>query len=268
QKVREAANKTQCANNLKQIVLAMHNFHGIYNELPYARWDSSSGSHTWAAILLPFIEQDNAYRLWTTNLPGMPSQRNGLNRYNTPATFPTMVQAREHMVPIYFCPSRRSSQMSEVFRDFRGACGDYAVCNDDRGTTADSCQSPLFNGCFGREFKRIKFADITDGLSNTLFVGEKHVPLTQFGKWETDFTIYNADGCWAISRSAGPAVPLSVDITDAAFNPSNQFGSYHPGVVQFAFGDGRVQALRTSIPGTVLGLLANRADGQSIPSFD
>ena len=63
QKVRETANRSQCANNLKQIGLAIHNYHDTYLELPPARLDYDGGV-TWAVLILPFVEQGNFYNQW------------------------------------------------------------------------------------------------------------------------------------------------------------------------------------------------------------
>src|SRR6266487_2675078 len=63
QKVREAANRIQCANNLKQYGLAVHNYHNAYNKLP-PLYVQGSGTATWIMFLLPFMEQDNIYALW------------------------------------------------------------------------------------------------------------------------------------------------------------------------------------------------------------
>src|SRR5437868_7249800 len=60
QKVREAAARASCSNNLKQIGVAVHNYHGVYKCLPPARLDYSGGV-TWAVLILPFLEQDNFY---------------------------------------------------------------------------------------------------------------------------------------------------------------------------------------------------------------
>src|SRR5262245_29899396 len=81
QKVREAANRSRCANNLKQMGLALHNFHDAYNKLPYARSGGGSKDHSWAVLLLPFIEQDPAYKLWTMEIPGV-TQYVGINQFN------------------------------------------------------------------------------------------------------------------------------------------------------------------------------------------
>src|SRR5688572_8738398 len=61
QKVRESAARTQCANNLKQIGLAIHGYHGDYKKIPYSREDTRA---TWAVLLLPYMEQGGLYKLW------------------------------------------------------------------------------------------------------------------------------------------------------------------------------------------------------------
>src|ERR1700680_158749 len=66
QKVRDAAARMQCSNNLKQLGLGMHNFHDTYKVLPYCRTGGHSQDHTWAVILLPFIEQSALYNTWFT----------------------------------------------------------------------------------------------------------------------------------------------------------------------------------------------------------
>src|SRR5438876_1062707 len=72
QKVREAATRAKCQNNLKQIGLAMHGFHDAYGVLPYCRTGGHSQDNTWAVPVLPFIEQGNFYNTWlTANISGL-----------------------------------------------------------------------------------------------------------------------------------------------------------------------------------------------------
>src|SRR5947209_5604917 len=66
QKVREAANRMSCQNNLKQLGLAVHNFHDTYKYLPPSRINKD-GCATWTVLILPFLEQDNLYKQWTIN---------------------------------------------------------------------------------------------------------------------------------------------------------------------------------------------------------
>jgi hypothetical protein len=107
----------------------------------------------------------------------------------------------------------------------------------------------------------VRFADITDGLSNTLLVGEKHAQLNHFGEGPLDSSAYNGDYYLSHARPAGPDFPLAQTMTEL----SPVFGSYHTTVVQFGFCDGSVQQLRRTIDPTILGLLASRNDGQVIP---
>jgi prepilin-type processing-associated H-X9-DG protein len=109
----------------------------------------------------------------------------------------------------------------------------------------------------------VRFEQITDGLSNTLLVGEKHVPLRQFRQGPLDNSAYNGDYFLSHARAAGPDYPLAQSLDE--FSPV--FGSAHTGVVNFGFCDGSVRALPRSIDAKALGLLASRDDGEPAPDF-
>ena len=91
QKVREAAARTQCQNNLKQLGLACHNYHDANGSLPPVRINGGDGWATWLVLILPYIEQDNVYRLWDLS-----------KKYaaQTPA-------AQQAQPKTFLCPSRR-----------------------------------------------------------------------------------------------------------------------------------------------------------------
>ena len=128
QKAREAANRISCANNLKQIGLALHHYHLTYDRLPPSRLGDQQA--TWAVLLMPFMEQDNIFRQWNLTL-----------RY-----YDQTDVARQSPVRNYFCPTRRTASTSPTVsisgdvpsqgqpsgQLIPGALGDYAVCN---GTT-------------------------------------------------------------------------------------------------------------------------------------
>jgi hypothetical protein len=242
---------------------------------------------------MPYMEQDNLRNLWTPTV-----------NYSAAAH----ANARQFPVKSFFCPSRRGpgtlSTQEDVrpgdsgpppnftgpFTDSRffgsnnppGGLGDYAACvgtvDNYPGNTGDiSWASVRANGMIiqgeapvGTSFRGLtRFADVSDGLSNTFLAGEKHVPQGMLGRAKVgDGSIYN--GVWTTysGRLAGPDDPLAkgpTDITpstrgDAFF--ARKFGSWHTGVCQFALGDGSVRGIRTSIDPLNLRRYAVRNDGE------
>ncbi len=267
QKVREAAARTTCANNLKQLGLAVHMYYGENNHLPANRLGDLHA--TWAILILPYIEQGNLYRQWNLALSYY-DQSNG---------------ARLTPIPLYFCPTRRAADTpptASISGDQNddlggslgpfvpGALGDYGTCTGTDNCDGTDCDGRLYNGAFraamnqyGQMLGSVTYAQITDGLSNTFFLGEKHVQLTNFGRGLLDCSLYNGDYWVCSSRSAGPNYLLAQTPFDATIG----FGSYHAGICQFVLGDGSVRALSNGTNPTILALLANIADGQTLPDF-
>src|SRR5262245_27911754 len=212
QKVREAAGRTSCANNLKQIGLAFHAYHDARKALPPAAI-GGDGEVTWAVLLLPYVEQDPLYRQWNLTLAA--------TYYRHPAN---VVGAQ---VPVYYCPVRRSPPQLTTLGDkhatwggFPGGLGDYAA--NGGNSTADWSDPRQGNGVLlyadtvissdgttvvsWRSLTR--FSSITDGLSNTLLIGEKHVMPSEWGKNTAgDNSIYNGDDIKTIVRVAGRQTP-------------------------------------------------------------
>jgi len=275
QKVREASSRTQCANNLKQIGLAVHSYNDTYKEFPPGRLNYDGGLG-WTVLILPYIEQKNFYdecilkkRYWA----------------HPEAT-------RVKFVPTYYCPTRRPAGticLNETSGSGdlsgKGATGDYAG-NAGWNSYDEGQDVKGFNGIASRgvlimanfvndgslnpiQFKsRIKMKSIVDGTSVTLLVGERHVASKGFGDANSgDGSIYNTDNeNLNIARVAGwdkihPAKPLAKKF-DEAF--SYQFGSYHPGLCQFVFCDGGVRAINLDIDNDNLGRLACRDDQQAL----
>jgi prepilin-type N-terminal cleavage/methylation domain-containing protein/prepilin-type processing-associated H-X9-DG protein len=158
QKVRESANKLKCANNLKQIGLALHNYEGTYGEFPQARnpWPLV---HSAESRLLPFVEQDNLQKLVD---------------YTTPPTSATNTAAAQTPVTLFVCPSDgRRGQVPGMTTS-----GTNYVANNGSGTVGYGLIASG-DGLFTQT--PVRFGDITDGASNTAafsesLLGSGHVP--------------------------------------------------------------------------------------------
>jgi hypothetical protein len=152
---------------------------------------------------------------------------------------------------------------------FPGGCSDYAACAGDPSSINDyhaGHSQVTMNGMLPANgvfwlagYRTLTFQSVPDGLSNTFFVGEKHIPNFSFGdRSANDSSVYNGDHGHSFKR-AGVGAPLAKGPTG-----SGQFGSYHADICQFVMGDGSVRAIAVSIDLTNLGRLANREDGQVI----
>jgi prepilin-type N-terminal cleavage/methylation domain-containing protein len=260
QKVREAAARTQCINNLKQIGLAVHSYHDARKQIPAVRSSFDDHGSTWAVLVLPYLDQVPLYQNWldrTGNVYGY---------VDLPVAVRT--QTIEALVPVYFCPSRKPNRLSVgvgvVLNDERdpwpGACGDYAANMGNDASILDSDTAPG-NGFFIQHIGKITFMNITDGLSNTLMVGEKHINKNSYSKTSYDTSMYNSDSWYSNQRIAGPGYLLAKSITDP---DAVIFGGPHAGVVHFALGDGSARPVNVTIVGTLLGWLAQRNDGNPV----
>ena len=138
---REAARRTQCKHNLKQIALALHNYHDLYGSLPPAYTTDESGQplHSWRTLILPFLEQAELYNSIDLSKP-----------WNDPAN----KAARETPVSSFQCPS---SDLPAHHTNYLGVCGDAFIFYQDQARS---------------------FSDITDGTSNTILVLEAPAPLS------------------------------------------------------------------------------------------
>lgn len=105
---------------------------------------------------------------------------------------------------------------------------------------------------------------ILDGNSNTILVGEKHIPRGGQGRRPWDCSMYNGDRIDCSTRSGGIGFPIANSLDD----PSWSFGSDHPSLCQFVMGDGSVRGVNKTIDPHILGLLTNAQDGQPIPAHD
>lgn len=259
QKARGAVNRISCANSLKQVGLSMWLYHSTFDTLPATRVSDQGAS--WAVLILPNLEQENLYRKWDTS-----------------KTYYQQSQvARETGVKVMFCPERRSLAAAGVSisgdvdtiskgQHIPGALGDFAVNMGTESKAATVGGATFFNndGAFPASSGRgYNFNMIRDGLSNTLLVGEKHIPISKWGVGTWDSSIYNGDIYLSISRVSSPQHRIASTIDDLDW----RFGSYHFGIIQFAFCDGGVRSIPINTSEETLRRLASRNDGEVLSDY-
>jgi prepilin-type N-terminal cleavage/methylation domain-containing protein/prepilin-type processing-associated H-X9-DG protein len=259
QMARESARASQCKNNLKQLGIALHNYHDVLGCLPpgwMANKPDSVPGWGWSSCLLHYIEQHNLELSIQRNLPIAHSANQ---------------QARETVIPTLLCGSDWHPRVPTIFG---GAPeGDEAfAANVDAGTALFRIARTNYVGVFGvSEIEdspaagegafffnsRVRFAEITDGLSNTLVIGERYAK--------------QGNSLWAgVVQGANEAMARVVGVGDHVPNDPHHhfddFASYHPGGVHFLYGDGRVERINNQIDVNVYQALCTRSGGESVNS--
>jgi prepilin-type processing-associated H-X9-DG protein len=281
QKVRAAANRITCANKLKQIALAAHNYHDVNNRFPAATslpipvgGVPIGGTNLWVE-LLPYMEQDNLYKLWDDK-----DNRNNIAGGRSATT--------AHVIKLLICPS---DALPETVVESKAAVappwswGFYGMSS--YGGNAGTLSLPFTfsrDGIFWIE-SSVGIAEIADGCSNTFLFGERFhrdpefdirqpvvspriPPLAQHGKW----AVVATDGVMPnVTLSTPEPINYRVPPGGNVSTVNNRicaFGSGHAGGASFAFADGHVRFLRESTSLPTLRALSTRAGGDAISEGD
>jgi len=266
QQAREAARRMQCTNNLKQVGLALHNYHDTYNALPAAwirRNSSNDPKYGWAVSLLPFIEQSALYDQLD---PGKVPLR---DRYSSSATAADQALLQ---TPIdgYRCPSDVTGALNDkqVFGatdHFDIATANYVCSIGNASVTDDIDGRGVF---FGNSY--LGFEAITDGLSNTLMISERDGGNSSVANGTFKAAVWagvgrdNNNGAAFVARTTGRTTfPINHDY-GTGNNAGKGFSSLHPGGVNMLLCDGSVRFIaETTDQANVVVPLSRRNDGET-----
>ncbi|MEQ8790552.1 MAG: DUF1559 domain-containing protein [Pirellulaceae bacterium] len=299
QAAREAANRSACKNNLKQLGLGVQNHMDQRGDnLPLAVF---SEGMSWAALISPYLENQNLWR-----------QLNFEREYYNTGNSDDYDDANA-AYPYLYCPSMRKAPQYTTVPGVAGAdnlvAGDYAVPSVGSNSSVDVAQTGSWGqahsltsqlgpfltvwqtkpttstgGNFGldtiRQYRsKTSFSSWVDGTSNQAIFGEKSFHPQYLNQIDTygDFTIYawiemtpNCSGATRNGRDAPARTPYDTrnpsggNITAGTHGSWRIFGSWHPNIVQFAFGDGRVDAFNSYCSGTLIYNVSHRADGSRV----
>jgi prepilin-type N-terminal cleavage/methylation domain-containing protein/prepilin-type processing-associated H-X9-DG protein len=305
QKVREAAARAKCSNNLKQLALACHSYYDSQQSMPYARKYDMWDTYTWTQLILPYIEQGAVYNdYWTLTRTGLVQSYPGPN--GPIGDDPKLREARQATIPPFLCPSDPGQRLNETTTAPYGFIrGNYRGCvgsGDMYGNATDSTTGPWGKGIFsvtpgqtvdpgkGPHLRPVRFADISDGSSNTLLLSEGLVA-TVFPGWGGPLgeSIYGNMGGSMFSATLTPNStapdrpigPCPKDNGDSVYKaPCLSLGgnawwtpsaakahaaarSYHSGGVNGAMGDGSVRFFANTIDQFTWRALSTRAGGEA-----
>jgi len=232
QKIREAANRMKCSNNLKQIGLACHNYNDTMGTLPPGHVTSLAGAApspgwSWATVILPYIEQDNLYKQLNPNLD--PNGPNG-----PPTTATALYQTK---ISTYRCPSdgtANGNDINNLMNNF--GRNNYVINREVVGP--DTANKPA----------ALTVANIPDGSSNTILVGERDSVRNVAATWvRAQATSASYEG--RPGRKLNLAYPGTPPppTTCCGANERLGFTSQHPSGCNFVLGDGSVRFIRDSI---------------------
>lgn len=302
QQAREAARRSTCKNNIKQLGLGLHNYHDVFESFPLA--NSWGDKPNWRVALLPYIDQAPLYNQLTTSKQG----------FYAHSGFPGNTILYTVTIPVYLCPSSTlgnknpgdltlsdnsagtSVSMLIDYVGISGATPDPAnrttVCTNDgvMCTAGNMCNSGMLI-----PFRSLSMRDCTDGASNTIIVAEqsgrvngKEASANALGPWHgmanTSSSAWNAStdlttltgGCWY------PAGITSVRFSPNEFTLAGSGGpgyarspfsgntvlnSFHTGGVHVLLTDGSVRFISDNIDFTTLSQLSVRDDGQVVGEF-
>ncbi len=256
QQAREAANRTRCKNNLRQIGLALHNYQGTYNVFPFGVLGNTGSTaakqplHTWMSQILPQMEQTPLYNQYNFNV-----------RFDTTNNAPSV----STKVPGYLCPSALPPETVTTY-----ATSNYA---GNAGTMSGLDDGILF------PLSSVSFQDVRDGASNTVAVGELTYSVGGWAQGAVNSGSGGGGGAgqgfarsvlrwWkCASDCARPGINPPVTTCSSSCERQFQFSSAHPGGAHVVFVDGHTAFLAENMNVDVLKALLTRAGRETVESY-
>lgn len=261
QQAREAARRSTCKNNLKQIGIAMHNYHSAHRTLPPGYLDDDPAADVsnhnllgWGAMILPFIEQSALYDS-IGSVGGFNSNWTTITEMTTSSAAAPVPYAKV-ILPAYICPS-------DPMGGLNSDVGNYGKSNYTgvAGNTYKSSGTTYPTGAF-YDNSHVTFRDFTDGLSNSIIIGERG---TEGAKSGTIWIGNYSDAAYYTQNAITSPTSAYYGINGAA--GSWNFTSSHTGGAHFVLGDGSVRFISENVHLETYGNLGYISDGNVLGEF-
>jgi prepilin-type N-terminal cleavage/methylation domain-containing protein len=260
QKVREAASRIQCINNLHQLAIGLHNYHDRYGGFPPAKQENPPGSntrvHSWTPLILPDIEQDNLYKKYRfdVNWDNAATNDAGVNQV---------------VIKVFICPSAPPNRLGANKRGIIDYSPANQIARPNPYVTNMPPSDSTFIGILGHNTAR-RLTDVKDGTSSTILLAED---AGRNQTWEMGRLVATggATGAWA-----NPGTEITVNGFNAATltypgpcavncSNNNEIYAFHTGLANVAMADASVHSLRAGTDVNVVIALITRAVGEVIP---
>jgi len=267
QQAREAARRTQCKDALKQLSLALHNYHDTHSTLPpgytylpnFSTTPANNGAgFGWGAMILPFVEQTAVYQQFN---------------WNAALYDASNITAREHKLAVFLCPNDAISDGGFVLMGpdpERYAMASY-VANFGPPDLDDTQEQR--SGMFSRNSKT-RFGDVTDGLSNTLLLGERENGPFRKGVPHGVHITYETNWAGSVRDWDDPAddhghmiLFQTGHVPNDSFSDDRDVSAPHVGYANFALGDGSVRAFSENMDFGIYQNLSTKAGGEVLGEF-
>jgi prepilin-type N-terminal cleavage/methylation domain-containing protein len=252
QAARESARRSQCQNNMKQLVTAMHVYHDAYNRFPpgHTGWGATAQTnfqHSWMTLLLPFVEEQALYDQYDFNL-----------RWNQGSNGRNVTRSEAGNLSVQLCPS--SEHLDIAQGDYAGinGCGSYnhdGVAIPDGYLSGECYNAGLLpaTGELYPENSAFGIQHCTDGTNYTMMIGE--------GAGRVDANRFWGDAHQTFAHH-GPVINARTDPPEAARN--NELFSDHPTGLYSGMAGGNVRFLNDSVSERVIDFITTRAQGEVV----
>jgi prepilin-type N-terminal cleavage/methylation domain-containing protein/prepilin-type processing-associated H-X9-DG protein len=272
QKVREAASRASCQNNMKQIGLGMSNFEVAQGGFPPSRTTGMGAGapyypyqHSWSAALLPYIEQTNSFNLYSYRA-----------NWNDPVNYPAI----RTYLKLFNCPSTPNQPRVDATIAATPSGGDYHAVNAIKTFVGINCfglvhvTNPDDSRLVGamRRDQITKVSAITDGTSNTILVAEDAGRPVFYNSFREVYNQNGIQGGWADPTGAfsiDGSYPNGTIPGPCALNCTNdsEVYSFHSTGANVVFADGSVHFLKSSMDLCILAALTTRAGGEVVSDY-
>jgi len=293
QAAREAARRMKCSNQLKQIVLASHNILDVTGAFPSGHrctYDSASDTRTyymnWGIALLPYLEQDALFKQYDDTVINLhPNNKFVRESFVSVYTCPSELKPKRLLTPETQAPTGGTGNTQYMLSTYKGMAG---VSNDNNNGWGGYPSEVLTNFRLGAGSRGILHTDwpgspapaervacITDGTSNTVMFGERstvsHNPtpagFSRAAFWADSFNLYDL----SYAETLSPTLLSDYDLCKARVSNENSckygWGSFHPNIIMFAYGDGSVRPIPTNIDMKIFTYIATIGNGETVGDY-